>query len=520
VGTLSLENALIAISSLIMLSIMSGLLFAVLVQPRRDRTNFLFSLFCGSLLLWSLIALTGPLEGLRFGLGEGVRLHLLASAIGLSSLTFFLFIVRFAGSSGKLPGRLVAASPILLVVALLIIWSGSAYSAEFSPELTDFQLQPAGYLALGTQIIYALVAFGIIMSSPQEPVRQMRLPGLLMILVYGSLFAESQLPLPLAILLATVTAARMGWVVLRQQLFNPMQALTDELRVANLDLSQTLSDLAAARLKTEALTRQLEAASQYRSDFLDNLGHRLRTPLNSIAGYSQLLQSGIYGELNDKQADRLGMLHRNTNTLLELISHMLDLNAIQAGRLDLNHTAVALESLMRSVFEAVEQRCVDMNARLTCALPADLRAVYGDEQRLRQVFILLVDNALKFSTGHNPEPPEVTVKAANVSVANGMSDAFPLPVLGWLSDGEWVVVSVIDQGIGIAPEEQARIFDEFFQTANRQAAELAGSGLGLAIAKRLVERQDGVLWVKSVPEQGSTFFVALRASRNASTNAS
>lgn len=516
-GTLSLENALIAISSLIMLSIMSGLLFAVLVQPRRDRTNFLFSLFCGSLLLWSLIALTGPLEGLRFGLGERIRLHLLASAIGLSSLTFFLFVVRFAPASGRLSGRLVAASPVLLVVALILIWSGSGYSAEFSPSLTDFQLQPAGYLALAIQLVYALVAFGIIMSSPAEAMRQMRLPGLLMILVYASLFFESLLPLPLGILLATVAAVRMGWVVLRQRLFNPMQALTDELRVANRDLSQTLSDLAAERAKTESLTRQLEAASQYRSDFLDNLGHRLRTPLNSIVGYSQLLQSGIYGELNDKQADRLGKLHRNTNTLLELIGHMLDLNAIQAGRLDLNCTAVALEPLFKRVFEAVEQRRADMNARITCAFPADLHPVYGDEERLRQVFVLLIDNALKFTTASESEPSEVAVKAANVSVVKGASDEFPLPVLGWLRDGEWVVVSVIDQGIGIAPEEQAQIFDEFFQTANRQAADLAGSGLGLAIARRLLEQQGGAIWLKSAPERGSTFFVALRATRSLST---
>lgn len=512
-GTLSLENATVAISSLIMLSIMSGLLFAVLVQPRRDRTNFLFSIFCASLLLWSLIALAGPLEGLRFGLNERLRAYLLSSAIGLSSLTYFLFIVRFADPQGKLIKRLVVVSPLLLIAALVIIWSGSAFSADFTPEMTNFELQPLGLLALGTQIIYALVAFGVIMSSSQEPVRQMRLAGLLMILVYASLFFERLLRLPIGILLATVAAARMGWVVLRLQLFNPMMALTDELRVANRDLSQTVADLSAERLKNEALTRQLEASSQYRASLLDNLGHRLRTPLNSIVGYSQLLQSGIYGELNDKQADRLGMLHRNATRLLDVISHMLDLNAIQTGKLDLNHSAVPLDPLVTSVFEAVESRRLEKNTRLTCTLPADLPAVYGDEQRLRQILVLLVDNALKFTPAQPSSPPEVAVTAANVTVANGMSDGFSLPVLGWLSDGEWVIISVTDAGIGIAPEEQARIFDEFFETADQRAAELAGSGLGLAIAKRLVDLHDGVIWVKSMPERGSTFFTALRAVR-------
>jgi signal transduction histidine kinase len=512
VGTLSFENAIIAIASLVMLSTMSGLLFAVLVQPHRGKTNLLFALFCLSLLLWSLVALAGPLPILGW-LGESARLKLLSTAIGLSSLTFFLFIIRFVSKGGKLAEWLLLASPVVLAAAILIIWTGNAYTAEFTPELTNFSLLPLGYVALGAQIVYALVAFWMIISSPQEPVRQMRLPGLLMILVYVSLFFEPLLRVPLGLVLATTAAARVGWVVLRLQLFNPMTELSDELRIANRDLRQMLGDLSAERLKTEILTRQLEAASRYRSDFLDNLGHRLRTPLNSIVGYSQLLQSGIYGELNAKQTDRMGKLHRNTNMLLDLINHMLDLNAMAAGKFELDYEQVSLNELVRKVFEDLEPRRAEKHAVLSSDLPSDLQPVYGDEKRITQVLRQLVDNALKFTLASDSAAPEVSVKAVNARVEKGKSDNFPLPILGWLGDGNWVVISVTDPGIGIMPEEQGQIFDEFFQTSDKRAAELGGTGLGLAITKRLVELHEGVIWLKSAPEQGSTFFVAFRVSR-------
>jgi signal transduction histidine kinase len=509
-GTLSLENAMIAIFSLLMLSTMSGLLLAVLAQPRRNQTNLLFALFCFSLLLWSLVALAGPFDELRFRLGERSRLNLLTAVIGLSSITFFLFAIRFVGRSSTLILGLGWASPFVLMISLFVLWNDSAFSAEFDPTLTGYHLLPTGYVVLGAQSAYALAAFWLIISSPQEPVRQMRLPGLLMLLVYASLFLETLLRLPLAILLATAAAARMGWVLLRVQLFKPMQELTDELRIANRDLRQTLADLGAEREKTAALTQQVEAASQYRSQFLDQLGHHLRTPLNSVVGYSQLLQTGLYGKLNEKQRDRLAALHRNTHILLDVINHMLDLNAIGAGRFELTQTPVPLAPLIEKVFEETRLTRPEKNAILTCDISPAVLPVYGDAQRLQQVLTQLIDNALKFTPA---QPVEVKVRALNTCVTNGRSEPFPLPVLGWLGDGDWVILSVTDEGIGIAPEEQAQIFDEFFHSSDPRAADLAGAGLGLAVSKRLVELHEGTIWVKSLPEQGSTFFVALRGVR-------
>lgn len=345
----------------------------------------------------------------------------------------------------------------------------------------------------------------------------MRLPGLLMVLVYLSLLSADLQRTPVSILMATLAAAWMGWVVLRTQLFQPMQEITDELRIANRDLRQTLTDLSAERAKTESLTRQLEAAGEYRSSFLDHLGHRLRTPLNSITGYSQLLESGLYGDLNERQMERLRTMQRNTDTLLRVIHNMLNLNAIAAGRLELQFATIELAPLIDKVFGEVRQRYPEKQPALVRELPADLHPIYGDAPSIEQILTQLVDNAVKFSLGDAGDagdaPADVRVVAKNVSVEGGKSADFPLPLLGWLADGDWVIVSVIDRGIGIAPEEQSQIFDEFFQTGDKRAADLAGTGLGLVITKRLVEQHGGSVWLKSMPDQGSTFFVALRSVR-------
>ena len=512
-GTFSIENATIAISSLLTLTAMSGLLFVVLLQPHRSRTNLLFSVFCLSMMLWSLAALAGPFDELRFGLDERARLNLLSLAISLSAVALFLFVVRFVGRRSAPVIGMVLASPFVLLIAHVPLWDGIAYTISSTSSLNRADQLPTVYIVLGVQLLYALAAFWLILSSPQEPARQMRLPGLLLLLAFASLFFQSIVQMPVGLLLATAAAVRIGWVVLRLQLFKPMQELRDELRIANRDLRQTLADLVNERKQTETLTEQLEAASQYRSQFLDLLGHHLRTPLNSVVGYSQLLQSGLYGDLNEKQADRLAALHRNTHNLLDVINHMLDLNAIDAGRVELSQTSVALAPLIEQVFEQTRINHPEIFAGLHCDIPANVLPVYADPQRLQQVLVQLVDNAVKFTPAAESRPLVVLVKAENTHVLDGKSDPLPLPVLGWLADGDWVIISVTDQGIGIAPEEQGRIFDEFFHSDDPLAADLAGAGLGLTLTKRLVELQEGAIWVKSAPGQGSTFYVALRGVR-------
>lgn len=304
-------------------------------------------------------------------------------------------------------------------------------------------------------------------------------------------------------------AAWLGWSIHAARSRRQLAALTAELRVANSDLRQSVSDLAAAREQIAALDNRLTQAGRDRSRFIDDLAIKLRTQLTLLSGYSELLLTGAYGELTAKQLDRVTKLHRSVLTLNSLIAHMIDLNKIDAGRMALALDTLPLRRAIDGAASALADRRAQSGIDLQLDIAPNLPPVRGDEDRLRQIFTELIENAIKFT----PAPadaapaPTITVRARLVRVVNGRADDFPLPVAGWLAEGDWLIAAVSDPGIGIASGEQARIFDEFSQL-NPETYE--GAGLGLAIARRLVELHQGSIWVKSQPEQGSTFFVALR----------
>jgi signal transduction histidine kinase len=296
-----------------------------------------------------------------------------------------------------------------------------------------------------------------------------------------------------------------GWTALRQQISEPMQDLSAELRVANRDLHQALNEVARGKERIEELTEELRASGQYKSEFLANMSHELRTPLNSIIGYSELLQNGLYGSLTDKQSDRIEKIHRNGKALLDVISDILDLNKIDSGRLRLDPEFFALAPVVTMVTESVRAEATAKGLALAVHVP-DMPDLYGDPLRIRQVLQNVVDNAVKFTLQGG-----IDVSVERFSVVKGVSKGFPLPTIGWLRDGEWAVLSVKDTGIGIAPEDQARIFEEFAQVDGSRTREFGGTGLGLAIAKKLVIMHEGQIWVRSRPDEGSTFFIALPA---------
>jgi len=499
--TLSLQSAVIAIASLVTLCVVSGFMTAILAQRKRDRVNLYFSLFCLSLLVWSLTALLGPLQSLRFGMTDYVRYYLLSTAVGLNAVMFYIFIAQFIRDEGKLEILLRAAAPFVLGVGLIIVWTGNA----FEQNGDNFPLTTLGYVAIGAMVAYAFMALRMVVVSENERAQPLRVSALVLVLAYISVAITPLNRTPLAILLATGVAAWAGWIVLRFQWFDPLHDMSDELRVVSRDLRQTVTELAGERAKTDALNRQLAAAGQIKSDFLDNLGHKLRTPLNPVVGYSELMLSGIYGELNDKQLDRIQKINRNGQELIELINDMLDLNRMEAGRMNLQYMPVQLRPILEQALVRLETRRAEKPLSVEFALPPDLPPIYADDARACQIFIKLLDNALKFTfTGG------VTLRAVSARVSQGKSAQFRLPVIGWLADGDWVITEVIDTGIGILPEEQAKIFDEFYQVSDERTSELYGAGLGLTVARKLVELQQGTIWVKSIPNGGSTFFVALR----------
>jgi signal transduction histidine kinase len=260
---------------------------------------------------------------------------------------------------------------------------------------------------------------------------------------------------------------------------------------STVDLLETFADQSVlaiqnARLfrEIEEKGRELELASKHKSQFLANMSHELRTPLNAILGYSELIIDNVYGEPSEKMRGVLERVQSNGRHLLGLINAVLDLSKIEAGQLTLTINDYSLKQVVQSVFVAVESLATTKRLALKVELPATLPPGQGDEQRITQVLLNLVGNAIKFT-----EAGEVAIAA---SAQNG---AF--------------TVAVRDTGPGIAVDDQTRIFEEFQQADNSTTRSKGGTGLGLAISKRIIEMHGGRIWVDSELGRGSTFTISL-----------
>jgi signal transduction histidine kinase len=230
----------------------------------------------------------------------------------------------------------------------------------------------------------------------------------------------------------------------------------------------------------EDKSRQLEAASQHKSEFLANMSHELRTPLNAIIGFSEVLTDRMFGELNEKQEEYLKDIYASGTHLLSLINDILDLSKIEAGRMELELTDFDLPTALDNALTLVRERAGRRGITLETSVDEGLGEVRADERKIRQVVLNLLSNAIKFT----PEGGRIEVRAVPV-------------------DGS-VEVSVSDTGVGIAPEDQEAVFEEFRQvgTAEKKAE---GTGLGLTLCRKFIELHGGRIWVKSQVGAGSTF---------------
>jgi signal transduction histidine kinase len=250
------------------------------------------------------------------------------------------------------------------------------------------------------------------------------------------------------------------------------------------EVEERTRELATALGKLDEKTRELEAASNHKSAFLADMSHELRTPLNAISGFSQVLRKQLLGEINDKQAEYLDDILSSARHLLSLIDDVLDLAKVEAGQIELEVMPFSLREALERGAVIVRERATRKDVRISVSSDPGVDVVMGDERRIRQVVFNLLSNAVKFA----PAGSTVDVAATRV-------------------DGV-VRVSVSDSGPGIAPEDQARIFEEFQQAAaGREQHE--GTGLGLALSRRLVELHGGQIWVDSEVGRGSTFAFTL-----------
>jgi GAF domain-containing protein len=231
-------------------------------------------------------------------------------------------------------------------------------------------------------------------------------------------------------------------------------------------------------------SRQLEEASQHKSQFLANMSHELRTPLNAILGYTELMADGAYGEPSEKMLGILKRLEANGRHLLGLINDVLDLSKIEAGQLVLELSDYSVQDIAQTVRSTLEPLAADKKLAFRVELAPNLPSGRGDGRRLTQVLINLVGNAIKFT-----DAGEIAIKAE----ANNGS----------------FYVSVRDTGPGISAADQTKLFQEFQQADNAITRKKGGTGLGLAISKRIIEMHGGEIWVESQPGHGSTFVFTL-----------
>ncbi|WP_457108159.1 HAMP domain-containing sensor histidine kinase [Methylobacterium sp. P5_C11] len=230
--------------------------------------------------------------------------------------------------------------------------------------------------------------------------------------------------------------------------------------------------------------RQLAAADLHKTQFFANMSHELRTPLNAVLGYSELLADGLYGPLSERASEALERIQINGRHLLSLINDVLDFTKIEAGLLTLDVQDYALGALIESVTVAASSLAQAKGLVLKTDVPQTLPIGQGDERRLTQVLMNLVGNAIKFTQSGFVE----------VS-AQAVDDTF--------------VIKVSDTGPGIAPVDQARIFDEFQQVDSSSTRQQGGTGLGLSITRQLVLLHGGRIEVRSELGQGAVFQVTL-----------
>ncbi|MFN9762782.1 MAG: PAS domain S-box protein [Pseudanabaena sp.] len=263
-------------------------------------------------------------------------------------------------------------------------------------------------------------------------------------------------------------------------------------------LNIDITDRKQAEAQLQHINEELIKATRLKDEFLANMSHELRTPLNAILGMTEILQEEIFGDLNDRQMQSLQTIEKSSNHLLELINDILDVAKIEAGQIHLSCQPSNVETLCQSSLVFIKQQSFSKNIQLESVIPANLPTINLDERRIRQVLINLLNNAVKFTP-------------------NGGKIILQVNYIEFLDNAEIVQsracdtleISIIDTGIGIAPDQIKRLFQPFVQVESALNRNYEGSGLGLVLVKRLVELHGGEVRLTSELGVGSCFTIAI-----------
>ena len=410
------------------------------------------------------------------------------TAIELAALVPVLLVLTGAGYSLVARGSITTAS-LVTVIGLLVTLTLAVWLQPHTQLATFFCLIiliAAGTLGTRAGFATAGVAIGLVAAAGLAPEP-----------VVGWDMALASIGLSAASAVLCWVATSPVYVALEWawQSYDRARQTTEELRDRQGELGRIVKSLNEAYTQLEHLNDELararqaaEEARRLKAQFAANISHELRTPLNLIIGFSEMMATAplAYGgeRLPDAYQSDLDAIQRNAQHLSGLIDDILDLSQIEAGRMGLVKERLALGDVVREAAAAVARLFDGKGLTIDVRVPDDLPLVYADRTRVRQVVINLLGNAARFT-----DEGGVEIRAR--------------------TQGTDIIVSVADTGVGIAPEDLPRVFEEFRQFAGSGGRRAGGSGLGLAISKQFVELHGGSMWVESRLGEGTTFHFTL-----------
>ena len=293
------------------------------------------------------------------------------------------------------------------------------------------------------------------------------------------------------------------------EIFKEHPFTTDDATYFQTIVSQVSLPLKSAGLYKEIIKKneELEKLERIKSEFISIVSHELRTPRTPIKNALSILASGRCGELSENASKFIDMAKRNVENLTNIINDILDINKIEAGKMDFNYKSMNIHTVIENVKNNFDCVAKEHNITFTAIEEEKLPNIYADSQRLGQVLTNLVSNAIKFT----PEGKSVTIKSELKNASDISANQYFEDELKTLN-GNYIIVSVEDEGIGIKEENLLKAFDKFTQIENSLSRKVGGTGLGLPIAKQLIKAHKGTIWCDSEENKGSKFHFALPVS--------
>lgn len=290
------------------------------------------------------------------------------------------------------------------------------------------------------------------------------------------------------------------------EIFKKNPFTTDDATYFQTIVQQVSLPLKSAGLYKEIIEKneELEKLERVKSEFISIVSHELRTPLTPIKNALSILASGRCGTLGENAIKFIDMAKRNVENLTNIINDILDINKIEAGKMDFNYRIMNIHSVIENVKTNFDCVAKEHEILFNTEEENNLPDIYADSQRLGQVLTNLVSNAIKF-----------TPKGKNITIKSELKNSADIPFNQYFDNeiktlkGNYIIVSVIDEGIGIKEENLLKAFDKFTQIENSLSRKVGGTGLGLPIAKQLIKAHKGAIWCDSKENKGSSFHFAL-----------